>query len=548
MDIISNPSGFVNFLLVNNDIRTIQFSLQNCLILINEITTLEHVIEKLYYSVHAELYKDSLNFANDCKKKFDIFKNEINNNYIKNLYTKFNDILQLIKKKLLNNFDIQKEDSSNNQIDQIIELLGVLNNEDKDIFLKELSEKVCNNLPKDNFSLNYTVLLKWVFPVLTDNKYVMLKKWNINKYIIECWAKKINEKILAEDYKNLDVKMLRAIRITEKKIKEYDPDYQEILSIAFDTFCKNKLKEAFSKYNIPIINNVMENDLLKCSTELIFTLKNYELIVKEYLNNRNIVLLLEFYSNKITTFLNQLTEFIKNNSDELFNITFIECINKTVDYLRNNINEIKSKYNNFDQEKKIELFKKNFEQILFLKYKEKIISLIDQSVNKFYNNIIKSITKGTENFIGNILNVQQDKDNFLSEEPSKEIIEVCQLLLKFKENESIILYLMTELNNIYKDKLIPDTLLKYNKNIIRRILYDLIHLKNQLKNFSQILSETENKVKFLNCDILDNKLYVEQYKMFYKDHNKDNLKKILKFKNVEQGTINNIIKFYDIKN
>ncbi|ARF08606.1 hypothetical protein Catovirus_1_656 [Catovirus CTV1] len=547
MDIINNQTSYVNYLLSCNDIHIIQYSLQNCLILINNITTLEHIIDKLYYSVHAELYKDSFELANECRKRFSIFSNEIENHYLKKLYIKFSEVLQLIKKKLLNDFDVQKYDQNDEQLHQISDLLGVLNDTDRENFLSELSEKICSTIPEGKFVTAYSLQLKWIFSVIDDKKYILLKKWNINNYIMDCWGKKINEKIMAEDYKNLDIKMLRSLRIIEKKLNEINSSFGNTITISFDNFCVNKLKESFAKYNVPIISALCENTLLKCSVDLIFTLKNYEDCLQEYLNDRTSDLMSEFYSDKITLFLNQLTDFIKYNSDELFNITFINSVYGTIEYLTNNINEIKVKYSKFDKNDKLELFKKNFEQTLFLKYKEKICSLVDQSLTKYYIGIIKSITKGTENLIGNILHVQQDKLGII-DEPSKEIIDISQILSKFNENNVIILYLITELIRYYKDKLLLDNLLKYNRVIITRIYYDIVYLKNQLINYSMSFNEIENKIKFLNGEILDYRVFIDKFKIFYVDHNEDNLKKLLKLKNIDQNISNQIIKIYKTKN
>ena len=551
-DIIYNQSGFVNMLLDKNDIRTIQYSLQNCIILINEITTLEHIIDKLYYSVKAGLYKNSLSYANNCKIKFDTFSDNINKYYLGKLHSKYSEIIDLIKKKLLDNFDIKKDTSTNDQndqIDEIIDLLDILNENDRNIFMKDLAHKICSEIPKEIFSINHKQQLLWIFHFLEKKKYILLDKWNVNQFIVDEWTIILVENIMKDDIKNYDIKILKGIKTVENKIKSLFSHYNDNISCALDVFCKNKLNELFSKYTLPIISDETEDDLLKCVTQFIFTLKNYDNRISDYINNRNIKIVEDFYASKLNIFLSKLVEHMKNNSVDIFDIHYIEIITKTSDYLNNNIGEIKLKYANIEIDDKLNIFKKNFDKIIYAKYKDKIIKLIDQSLNKYQKNIFKTITKNTENLIGNIINMSSDKDTNI-DDVSKEIIELCNIVEKFNDNNDIISYLMNEINKNYADKICPDTLMKYDKTIISRLFFDIIYIKNKFKKYADLLNDVENKIKFLDSDIIhnnNNPIIINQFKLFYKDHNKELFKKILKFKEINQTLSNQLIKIYDNK-
>lgn len=545
IDIVTNSLSFINKLFVSTDTRTIQFTLQNCILLTNEIITLEHIIDKLHYSVNAEMYKDSLKFANECKQRFYIFKNDSELFYIKGLNERYHDILNLIKKKLLDKFEITKNDSTNNQINQIVDLLEILKVPDRDMFLNELAEKICTTIPDDLFHNNYVNILNSIFPLIEDKKYTLLKKWNIDKYIINVWSKTISDRIMKEDIKKLDIKMLKSVKLLEDKLNKIINSDNIILSSSFDQFCNDRLNIILSRFNIPNITNSIEDDVLKSSTIFIFNLKKYDEAIQVFLNRRNKNIIIDFYSTNSSIFLNQYLEFIKNNFDDPLKYEHISILNKTTEYIKNNLNELNIKYPETKIDDKILEFNKKYEQMLYSKYKEKITSSIDYSLNKYQENIFKTLTKNTENLIGNILNVNQDKNNFYNDEVSEEIINMCKLLTKFEENENIIQYFVTEINKIYKEKIIIDNLMKYNRLMIRGILIDVIYIKNTLKKYSVILNETENRIKFLNSDVYNNKLFVEQFKIFYKDHNKEYLKKIIKFKNLDQNISNQILKIYE---
>lgn len=124
---------------------------------------------------------------------------------------------------------------------------------------------------------------------------------------------------------------------------------------------------------------------------------------------------------------------------------------------------------------------------------------------------------------------------------SPEIIDMCNTIEKFNNvDTSIVQYMIVELITIYKG------IITYDNNIIHQLFYDIIHIKSKFPHYNTMFNEVENQIKFLDGNVHNIKTFIEQFKMFYKNHHtQDVLKKILKFKKVDDKILQQTIKMYN---
>ena len=143
-EFINNQIRFVNTLLKTNEIKQIQYSINNCSIILTDIITLEHNLDKLYYAVNAKLYDDSIKIITLCKKQFSIYEAYIEEDYLKKIYCRYTEIVNLIKTMVLNDVDkiIDSNTIDHGNINNIYDLLDILNDDDRESFMDILCQKI----------------------------------------------------------------------------------------------------------------------------------------------------------------------------------------------------------------------------------------------------------------------------------------------------------------------------------------------------------------------------------------------------------------------
>jgi len=547
--IITDQVEFTSYLLANNDVHTVQHTLQNCLIVVNDITTLEHILDKLYFAVMAGLYNNGIQFANICRNQFDIYKNQLQKHHIKKLYDRYNDILKIIRSKLLEEFDTTKQDKLNNQLIYANDLIELLGEADRNKFLQDLSLKICIDIPKGKFIEHNIEQLQWIHSILEDNtKYKILDKWNLKKFIIDTWANKIKELVTEDGIPKLNVKLLNAVKQSEQSLTKYYGETNDLLTISFDTFCSAKLQEQTNQFKLPEMNMNVDNNMYQSTIDLLIALKEFDKKITPIINKRNIQTLVSFYESKINEYLDIFGQYYKDNFIQFFTNDHVMNTKNTFEYITKTVQGLKDKYNNCTMKNlKIEHTKKEINNMIYNKYKEKCYVLIDNVFNKFYINKLKT-------FIGNVTNINKNTDNDTSiqhglTDTSSEINDIIAILnFTINIDSTITMYLLGEINQYYKIKTDVESLMKYNDKIYNQIAMDLCCLRDTFKIYTlNMFTEVINKIKFLQSDIHSNEIFVEQFKMFNKNHNGELLKKILKLKCVDQVKSVNILKIYEKK-
>lgn len=535
MELVESPVAFVNSLLSQYDVNTIQKSLQSCTDIVYQIVNLEHLLDKLYYSVLAGKYDDGFLFAKECRSQFISYQqlNQLDKNYIKKLNIKYSEILTIIKNKLLSDFNF-KEGATQAQLDQASNLLDLLSEKDKIRFLQELGDQVCLTMPDLPFKENYKKYFQWIVTTLKlDQKYKGLIKWSFEKYLVESWAEKIRDLIINQPIEELTQKMLRDAKKTEDKLRQFHPNIDGIIVIAFDPFCLDKLQKIVSG---PPTYNFNLNQLEFGTLETFNSLVNYLVTVYKscspFLNNRNQALLIKFFETKINDFVK---DFQPKWSEVKFTSPLLIALKKSLAYVNEEFAKLK---------KVLEPFSiKNTNWGLFIKE-------INDAVYLFYQNIILSLLKiGLASYYGNILNrfmkTHKKEQDLLDVSPF--ILQVCEILEGVNYwNENTKLYLLNDINLHYRSVLDVDNLDKIlSTDLFTQIILDLSYLKDQLKIQPNLFSEVELKAKFLIGDILNEKNFVAQFKLYYPNQKSQGLHKILAFKKVDKAKIDLFVKIYN---
>jgi hypothetical protein len=552
MDITKDQVGFVSNLLQNTDLLTVQHVFQNCLLVTNQIIGLEHTIDKLHYSVLAGCYRDGIGFANECRNQFDIYKNHVDKYYINKIYNKYVEILKKITVKLLDEFDIVDRKEINTQLEQAGELLNLLSDKERADFLNNLSKKICASIPnvqKGEFYKFYKEQLNWIFIVFDDTeKYKVLDKWHFKEYVVDTWADTIRNIILKEEIKHITVDMIEYVKDIEtkiiSKINSNNKYAAEFISVSLDFFYNHKIQEITETYKHPELNNLVEHDstILKSATELIFILKDYDRRCQGLINKRNVKLLTSFYESTIHEYLCELFVYYKKNMDTIFDAkdanTF-KIMKDTLDYITKVSAELKNKYTSLNLSTiKIDLIKTEMYNLIYLKYKNKCLTLIDNSLSKYQNGFVDTLKQKTRMTTTNKVNDNKVIDI------SQEIVDVIQIIKSaINVDSNFGIYISGEINLYYKISIEPYSS-KYNKLFLDQILMDIGMLKDTFKSYANLFSDNQNKIKFLLSDVDNEPIFIEQFKTFYKDHNLELLRQILKYKNIDTVRMTNILKCY----
>lgn len=559
--LINDPIKAVNTLLISYDIETVQKSSQTVVGISTNMYTLKLVLETLFFSVSAGKYNDSLQYATTCRKEFNIYKNVINEGYIKILYEKYTSILTTIKTKLLDEFDIVDDTKMNDQLSHSGELLELLSEYERIKFLQQLSFKICNNIPSGPFNETYVLQLNWIHTILDPkSKFILLKKWDFNKFIIDAWSDVIRDNILEEDETKLKLGMLKYVKEIESDLNK-----QDLISISFDPYCARVINEKIDKFNY-VYNNCINNCIDGVYEPLVIIFKKLSIIneycIKHHLiNPRNDKLMTNFMKNIILQYLTDMYNDMSNTSKFYEYINNLSNLKRSLDYVYDSCNNITKQHYSFFTTMMKPLIKKTVKHInkkIYNYYKDIILPSLKESINNYktglFQNMLNNIPYSS---IIPTLHAPQtrlinlfDQTNLPQLDVSHNIYNIVNILqLLSTYNKNIILYLLADIDNFYKTLIDINNLLSNNikNNIFEQILMDICFIKNSIKDNGGIFIEVENKVKFLNGDVLDEKIFVEQFKTFYITHNLDTLKKIIKFKNIGQSKSEIICGNYNTK-
>lgn len=531
MDIITNPTNYINKLLSSYDIDTIQYTFNTSVVILNRLIELDHILDKLYYSVNAGMYNDALKYANICRSSFDVYKDELDKYYINKLHKKYVSIIISIKNKLLSEFNIEKEDKINNYLKQASDLLELLNENERIKFLQELSDKICINIPNLTFENNYKSIFSWIFLIIEDNKYTSLTKWNFNKYIIESFCNNIRDIIINQPIDNINLKILIYAKEIENKLINYYLESNDLLTISFDIYCNHKIKELLNKeYNFN--TNLNYNDIFESFIELIMYLNNIHNNLKHYINQRNNNIIANFFSKQFNIFLEQFINYFKNNYN-INQIIYLSVLKNSIEYLNNQSILLIKLYPTF-QLNILETHIYTLNNYIYNLHSNEIKLLLNNSMEVYLTNIIKTIMNlGKNNNNSNI-------------DISKSIYGISNILINISNYDTKILnYLLIDINNFYNQIIDINNLSNISShNIFNQITMDLYYIKESINNKNNIFDNVENKTKFLSGLVINDNIFIELFKSYYLDHNLDMLKKILKFKNVGDKQYNNIISLY----
>jgi hypothetical protein len=492
---------------------------------VSNISLLSHNIDKLYYSVQAGLYTDALLYAKKCSQQFSLYKNH-QTNYIGKLYDKYVSVLMSIKEKLLTEFNPKKEETMLYQLKNATELIELL--EEKEKFLRQLCDKIASNIPDGPFSGHYEAQLGWIFRIINDVKYKSLKKFNFDDLMIEAWADKIRDLVLAEN--NLSDIMLKRAKEIQKNLNL--PEDNDIITVSFDIYCSQKMNDVMKSFNmIPCTLSIAgTTNVYECFVDFYLQLTQINKASKRYINARNLKNLLSFLEIKIKEFLTGFYIFFEEKFPIMMESLLV--IKNTFEYFKTSISNICTVYPDFNLTKTgLDEVYKNIKTSVFNHYNKQVMKLLEKSLTPYMK----------KSFIGSLTTkISKSEDDV-----SPDIYEIGKILSTVASfDEHVKLYLITHINKYYKDILDVNNLPSIEDAIFKQIIMDIYFVKKSINDSSSIFTETENRAKFLQSDILNEKIYIEQFKTFYQVHNLDMLKKILKFKNIDNKKVENLIKLY----
>lgn len=438
----------------------------------------------------------------------------------------------------LDNAHKSESDKIEDRLSRASELLEIIDDNERESFLFDLATKVCSNSPNVKIIQNYQTLFNWLIEILNTDKYALLKRWNFKKYLINVWTQNIVSMIAKESVKIIDIKMLNDFKQFSTMIKQtYEEDCYIVKG--FDEFCKYSLNNIFDKFTIIGITDTIQNGILTCFVDLIQAIKRVDEIVPIFLISESMInTLLNFYEMQFNKTLLSLVQYIKSNNNKINDVDFVIVLKKTLNYVGDIIVSIRTKYPLFASKViKLDMCQKEIYGVIYNKY----IELFTKSINIISNRF-------TSSFIGKFTKIIKDKTQTpMDIDISPEIIDMCNTIEKFNNvDASIVQYMIVELITLYKGIINIDNLITYDNNIIHQLFYDIIHIKSKFPHYNTMFNEVENQIKFLDGNVHNIKTFIEQFKMFYKNHHtQDVLKKILKFKKVDDKTLQQTIKMYN---
>lgn len=552
MDIVNNPIGCISKLLTEYDTETVQQTLQICQSAVRHIKELDDTLDKLNYAILAKKYDDAMKFATNCRQQLNKYTKD--RYFLDTLNSKYLGILDLIKQSLLNEFQVSQEDTViNEQLSRAGQLLDLLNEQEQIKFLQLLCQKICSVMPKYPFHQFYEEYIKWIFEILKDDsKYRILDRWNFNRYIIDAWADKLRDAIFEEDIANLNMKIYQLLRKIEKQLEPYHSNPIDLVCIAFDPFCNNQINLIISNFN-KTTQNFQKMDSITSSlvarvyesfVNIFKQLNDIDTLCKKnmLMNERNAHILLKFYEASINNFIKSFNQILFNDQLFISNLDNLVNLKHSLEYLTNSCASMLkhfSMYTSYTMTFIAETVIKQINNKIFNYYKSVTAENLNRSVLRYREDIFSTIKKTV---IPSTIS-----DHSLQDDISDHIRLIGTILQKISiYDTNIKSYLLTDIDQFYKNLIDPTNLANSSikPQLFQQIIMDLYHIKQSAKDSSGIFTELENKVKFLNGDILNEKIFVEQFKTFYVRHNVDTLKIIMKFKNIDKTKYANIVNIY----
>jgi len=342
---------------------------------------------------------------------------------------------------------------------------------------------------------------------------------------------------------------------------------EDIVMVAFDKYKEIMLNKIFNEYRLPNILLELEETNFKFVNELTISLKNLDKLVSEFMTKRNIPKIISFYDKKINEFLEKIVDFFNKNvqnSNDILNDKYIIPTKNLFEAVTGLVADIKKKYNDFNIEPtKLKKYRSDVFKIYIIKHRNDIFDLINISLSKYsQNKIIKTMMVTTKTIMFMDRTDKTDKVDKMGKttdgiDISGEIEMVCTIIQKIGILDNYVYSaLFNEISKEYERLLIDSpggfgpsspSIITYNKNVYTQAHMDIMHIKNTFKNsqnITQNLKELEYKLVLIPGDISDEKKFVEQYISMFPKSTIDDLKKILKIKEVSPNSTNNIIKIY----
>lgn len=606
-DIVEDPLGHINQLLSTYDLQSVQHTLQTCQIVCSQLLDLQHTLNLLKYSILTDKYDDSLQFATKCNEQLQLYAAKKNLGFIKKMNEQHQIILEQIRKRLLENFDMSKpSEKIEDRTEQIAKLIELIGENERKTFVKDIARKICGTVPRDLFSKKYEALLRWISSTLMDDvSYRSLLRYDIKKEIVLCWLNIVRELIKTDDQNNFTTQMFQMIqRRSNELIKEYALNDSLSLSDGFDTFCERMINESIAKYTLSLneICKFETVDMLKDRSErFVGVLKEFEKVNQQFKNPRNEIILLGFHLQQIEHFASEIKQvIIKSNS---YTATNLIIIKNALTYLSDIMKQINGVYMSMSDSRpeprpntskilgdtkaqnktpvpssgqnvspgisgtgsvimasistaitsttsvsgtekpsvtqnSIKAYRTSVEdairsinKTIHQHYKTQITehltaSMIKHRPDSALNNVFK---KGK----GLITNTDTSgaRDPDLATDVSEQIHYVCRLLKDVNAfDDNIGVYLITDILVWYKNLIDIHNIQTLKKSAFKQIIMDIYQIKVSSNIQNTIFAEVEGRAKFLTGEILDDKLFVEQYIYFYPVTNVENFQHLVRYK------------------
>lgn len=509
---------YINKLLVEKDKWEVQEIICSYFKALTEITELETNLERFSLSVKAGCYDEGLEWANQCRLKFEQWE-KIDDFKISQLKQKYKEVLILIKTKLLNEFDVIQEETTIQQLQRASYLLKLLNEKERTQFLCGLADRICEFMPKGKISKNH---LEWIYPLLDNDKYKVLVGWGFEKYIIDSWAQKLRDLIFEE--KELTKEMLIYTKKTEEKLRRFHPDADGLISISFDLFCKENLTLIFDNHPMKEVSLKIEGDLFNSFCDLIIDLLLVKKEAKIFLNNRTNLLMLQFFQKRIDQFLTSFLTLFETQKD----FDGLQILKNSLVYFNKELENI-SKLGLSLKQTTWAPFNEKLNSLIYNWFKVKILNHLEKTITDWKPSLIKIRVKKTQE----IMDVSED------------IEIIINILTKIKMfNENILSYLLSDINLFYIKLVHFDNLAKFQieGGFLTQIIMDISVLKDNLK--TDIFKDVLIKLQLVTGEILDEKSFLALFRSVYQNHTLELLTKLLKIKNISKKKQDLILEIY----
>jgi hypothetical protein len=526
MDLVNSPIESINYLLQSHPPDAVQQALQVCLSINMQLYYLDLTLDKLRYAVLARQYEDSLRLFNECHRYFTQYQSEIQRHHLQTLYQKYQQILDLLKTQLLDDF--QPNDLViSSQLERAGEVLTLLTEHERIKFLQGLCDKICAFMPEGPFQQHYQDQLIWIYSFLhVDSKYRVLDRWEFNRFIIDAWANKIRDRVVEMNLDQINIKLFATVIKFERRMRKYHPNADGLLSIVFDPFCHQQIQTLIDGYIqfaqtnpvslTKITANVydMVNDRFQYLAQIEKQCQSNSLI-----NSRNRSILLRFIRTSVLGIISTLDTSI--NEQYLKNRSHLIAIRSTFEYIKHNVTLM-------------------IEQLSFpITFQDEIVELINAfntRIYRYYKSIVESnLEISTRPYRNGILSVIRETIigmDEISDAPIDKIIRILQDIGGYDLN--LRTYLLVDIRRYYESLIDISSLNngEIKPSIFEPMLMDLCRIRDAIRDTTGIFNELENKIKFLNGSVLDKTTFIEQYKIFYPNNSPDMLKAIMKFKRI----------------